>query len=147
MQTRFTNSVNARPGIFRNLGKNTYGESRISEGYAQPVYNSRKGVKASLNDAKTTLNTVFHELGGHGSSLNGELTSFKLDNPLVKIMMHNEGLRPQLKPFYQAIKDGNFDLAKNLAKDEGIELSSLKGSSGDIDFKSLKDFIEYMEEN
>ena len=93
--------------------KYTYGESRVSGGYAQPVYNNRKGVKASLNDAKTTLNVVFHELGGHGSSLNGELSSFKLDNPLVKIMMHNEKLRPQLKPFYQAVKNGDFKLAES----------------------------------
>ena len=143
MQTRFTNSINARPGIFRNLGKNTYGESRISGGYAQPVYNNRKGVKASLNDAKTTLNTVFHELGGHGSSLNGELSSFKLDNPLVKIMMHNESLRPQLKPFYQAVKNGDFKLAEKLAPKDG----SLKGINGTYDFKELQKFIKYMEEN
>ena len=143
MQTRFTNSINARPGIFRNLGKNTYGESRVSGGYAQPVYNNRKGVKASLNDAKTTLNTVFHELGGHGSSLNGELSSFKLDNPLVKIMMHNENLRPQLKPFYQAVKNGNFKLAEKLAPKDG----SLKGINGTYNFKELQKFIKYMEEN
>ena len=42
MQTRLINSINARPGIFRNLGKNTYGESRVLGGYAQPVYNNRK---------------------------------------------------------------------------------------------------------
>ena len=143
MQTRFTNSINARPGIFRNLGKNTYGESRVSGGYAQPVYNNRKGVKASLNDAKTTLNTVFHELGGHGSSLNGELSSFKLDNPLVKIMMHNEKLRPQLKPFYQAVKNGDFKLAEKLAPKDG----SLKGINGTYNFKELQKFIKYMEEN
>ena len=143
MQTRFTNSINARPGIFRNLGKNTYGESRVSEGYAQPVYNNRKGVKASLNDAKTTLNVVFHELGGHGSSLNGELSSFKFDNPLVKIMMHNEKLRPQLKPFYQAVKNGDFKLAEKLAPKDG----SLKGINGTYDFKELQKFIKYMEEN
>ena len=143
MQTRFTNSINARPGIFRNLGKNTYGESRVSGGYAQPVYNNRKGVKASLNDAKTALNTVFHELGGHGSSLNGELSSFKLDNPLVKIMMHNKSLRPQLKPFYQAVKNGDFKLAEKLAPKDG----SLKGINGTYDFKELQKFIKYMEEN
>ena len=143
MQTRLINSINARPGIFRNLGKNTYGESRVSGGHAQPVYNNRKGVKASLNDAKTTLNTVFHELGGHGSSLNGELSSFKLDNPLVKIMMHNEKLRPQLKPFYQAVKNGDFKLAEKLAPKDG----SLKGTNGTYDFKELQKFIKYMEEN
>lgn len=143
MQTRLINSINARPGIFRNLGKNTYGESRVSGGYAQPVYNNRKEVKASLNDAKTTLNTVFHELGGHGSSLNGELSSFKLDNPLVKIMMHNESLRPQLKPFYQAVKNGDFKLAEKLAPKDG----SLKGINGTYDFKELQKFIKYMEEN
>ena len=143
MQTRFTNSINARPGIFRNLGKNTYGESRVLGGYAQPVYNNRKGVKASLNDAKTALNTVFHELGGHGSSLNGELSSFKLDNPLVKIMMHNEKLRPQLKPFYQAVKNGDFKLAEKLAPKDG----SLKGINGTYDFKELQKFIKYIEEN
>ena len=143
MQTRLINSITARPGLFRNLGKNTYGESRVSGGYAQPVYNNRKGVKASLNDAKTALNTVFHELGGHGSSLNGELSSFKLDNPLVKIMMHNESLRPQLKPFYQAVKNGDFKLAEKLAPKDG----SLKGINGTYDFKELQKFIKYMEEN
>lgn len=151
MDVRWINSIEALPGKLRNLEKNTFGDAQNINGRAFIRYNSRKGVKASLNDASTTLNTVFHELGGHGSSLNigygTQTIPINMKDILMKMYKHNESLRPQLKPFYQAIKDGNFDLAKNLAKDEGIELSSLKGSSGDIDFKNLKNFIEYMEEN
>ena len=61
----------------------------------------------------------------------------------MKILEHNEKLRPILKPFYQAVKDGNFKLAEELAPKDG----SLKGISGTIDYKELQKFLKYMEEN
>ena len=150
METRYLNVINARPGIFRNLGRWPYGESRVENGIIQPVYNSRKHVQGSLNDAKTTLNTVFHELGGHGSSMNvqygvpleGVSDDFALR--LFKILEHNEKLRPKLRPFFQAVKDGNIQKAKELIPKDG---SYLKGMNGEIDVKRIQDWIKYMEEN
>ena len=150
METRYLNVINARPGIFRNLGRWPYGESRVENGIIQPVYNSRKHVQGSLNDAKTTLNTVFHELGGHGSSMNvqygvpleGVSDDFALR--LFKILEHNEKLRPKLRPFFQAVKDGNMQKAKELIPKDG---SYLKGMNGEIDVKKIKEWIKYMEEN
>ena len=150
METRYLNVINARPGIFRNLGRWPYGESRVENGIIQPVYNSRKHVQGSLNDAKTTLNTVFHELGGHGSSMNvqygvpleGVSDDFALR--LFKILEHNEKLRPKLRPFFQAVKDGNIQKAKELIPKDG---SYLKGMNGEINVKKIQEWIKYMEEN
>ena len=151
LDVRWLNSIEAYPGKLRNLGENTFGDAQNINGRAFIRYNSRKGARASLNDAKTTLNTVFHELGGHGSSLNighgTQTIPVNMKDILMKIYEHNESLRPKLKPFYQAVKDGKFNLAKTIAEKEGIELSSLKGSSGEIDFNNLQNFIKYMEEN
>ena len=148
MAVRQVNAINAYPSVFRNLGKGTYGRTHNINGRALIDYNFRNNVPASLYDANTALNTSFHELGGHGSSLNigsGTVTIPEgMKDILTEIYKHNEALRPKLRPFYQAVKDGNFDLAKTLAKDmQNVD----KMSSGEIDFKNIQDLIKYMEEN
>lgn len=147
--TRYAGAIDARPGVLRNLGEHTFGESQLlNESKIQPIYNSRKHVKASLNDANTALEIVFHELGGHGSSFNIQYGQpLRINDTyfirLMKILDHNEKLRPKLRPFYQAIKDGNFKLAETLAPKDG----TLKGINGKIDYKQIQDFIKYMEKN
>ena len=146
---RWVNTLNRKPSVFRNFGKWKFGESENIDGQIRIKYNSRKGQKASLEDPNTTLQTIFHELGGHGSSLNigaGSQTIPEGQAPiLTKILKHNESLHPKLRPFYQAVKDGDFELAVQLSKDINTE-DLPKAINGNLNWKEIQNFIKYMED-
>lgn len=143
---RAVNAENAQPIVFRNLGNHTYGDSQNIEGQALIRLNQKLNNRAQLISPESIKHTVYHELGGHGSSLNigaGNVTiPERQSSILTEMYKHNEALRPQLRPFYQAVKDGNFELAKQIAPEDVF-----KTSSGEIDFKEIQDFIKYMEDN
>lgn len=144
---RALNAENRLPSELVDLGDDIFGQAENINGQARIDYNNRTNSKASNTFLDTLLSTIFHELGGHGSSLNVGYGTQTIPEHMVpilqKIYKHNEALRPKLKPIYQAIKDGDYEAAKRLAETEdGI----LKGTNGEINFKEIKDLIDYMED-
>ena len=147
MAVRSGNTINRLPNAFRNLGKNIYGTAENKDGRPLIRYNARRGVKSSLVTPEITLNTVFHELGGHGSSLNiGSGVQVIPEGQieiLPKIYKHNAELKPVLRPIFQAIKDGDLETANSLAS----SLDDMyKDESGKLNIKKIKELIEYMED-
>ena len=143
---RAVNAEHAHPIVFRNLGNYTYGDAQNIGGQALIRLNQKLNNRAQLIDPESIKHTVYHELGGHGSSLNIGASNVTIperqSSILTEMYKHNEALRPQLRPFYQAVKDGNFELAKQIAPEDVF-----KTSDGEIGFKEIQDFLKYMEDN